>query len=358
VPRTISFSFSDSAIPASAYPYELDPSLTFNVAASADDTYLLRTGTVYPPTGTIQKFDASTTVSMEKDKSGTQYQVRVGFMRWDTHMLQPSDVIASAKIRVRVTNSFLNNPPRVLNGEWYTAWPISTDPLQFDYTANIGTTASGAAGWAFPTAGVDADLPLTGFSNICQTGANPCYTGVRVGVSGTTAPTSSNGVQAASYDHTSLTEPRLIVVINDAPPTQPSSLSPADAANVPLVTPVLSGTSTDPNGDPINYRFEVDDDSNFQIPLIASSGWMPTTNTWTVPAGMLQEQKTYYWHVQAEDPDELTSPWSATQSFAVRVAKLGSRDYWPMWSRGPVSVNQASGNLVLSAPGPFFHSVL
>jgi RHS repeat-associated protein len=343
---SVSFDFDDSALPASAFPYLLDPSATFNVAASADDTYLLRTGATYPPTGTISTFSSSTSVSMEKDKStgATPYQVRVGFIRWNTGSIPDAATINSATLRLRVTNTFLNNPPRVLNGEWYTAWPIDSA----DYTATVGTTASGAAGWVFPASGADRDFSLQSLSNVSKTS----YTGLRLGVSGG-APTSSNGVQAASYDDTALVEPRLIVVYDNLPPNTPTLDSPIAGGRMPTTAPVLSATATDPNGDPLDYQFEVASNSDFSS-IVASSPWMKTTNTWTVPADKLKDGATYYWHARAQDIQPAMSGWSASRSFDVRVTKLGARDYWPIWSHGPVSVSEVNGNLMLSVPGPTF----
>jgi len=42
---------------------------------------------------------------------------------------------------------------------------------------------------------------------------------------------------------------------------------------------------------------------------------------------------------------------TATGSVTAKAApRLGVRDYWPMWSHGPIGVNETNGNLVLSLP--------
>ena len=51
----------------------------------------------------------------------------------------------------------------------------------------------------------------------------------------------------------------------------------------------------------------------------------------------------------------LTSAWSECRQFSVQVPKLGLRGDWPIWSRGPLAVNEANGNLVVvPLPGPSY----
>jgi RHS repeat-associated protein len=45
---------------------------------------------------------------------------------------------------------------------------------------------------------------------------------------------------------------------------------------------------------------------------------------------------------------------TATGSFSTFVVSMGAREYWPMWSHGPLAVNEATGNLVLSVPTPSY----
>jgi YD repeat-containing protein len=42
----------------------------------------------------------------------------------------------------------------------------------------------------------------------------------------------------------------------------------------------------------------------------------------------------------------------------VKVKRLGVRDYWPIWKAGPLAVNEANGNLILSLPSPSYPSVV
>jgi RHS repeat-associated protein len=347
----VSFDFDDSSLPASAFPYELDPSTTFNIAASANDDRLVKTATTYPPLTTATGDPTNTRISASREKSGSTYYVRLAFARWNTASLPDAASINSATLRLRMTDS-ANTNNKTLTADWYTAWPI--DNADYDVTAR--TTASGSPGWAIPTTNGDKDFALTGLSNICKTGTT-CYTGLRLHISGnsSTIPTGLNRLNAASYDETdpNLVEPRLIAIYDNLPPGTPTLDSPIAGGRMPTTTPVLSATATDPNGDPLDYLFQVATDSTFST-IVAASPLMKTTKTWTVPAGKLKDGSTYYWRAKAQDPQPSASAWSASRSFDVRVPKLGARDYWPIWSHGPVSVNQVTGNLMLSVPGPSF----
>jgi len=143
------------------------------------------------------------------------------------------------------------------------------------------------------------------------------------------------------------------------PPAAPTLVTPTSGASVSTATPVLSASpgSGNAGSDPLSYQFELATDPGFGFNTIVIDGnWTTTTTTWTVPAGLLKDGQTYYWRARAcgrACPDDY-SAWSAGQSLQVRLPKLGIRDYWPIWSRGPLAVNEANGNLVLSVPGPSY----
>jgi len=130
----------------------------------------------------------------------------------------------------------------------------------------------------------------------------------------------------------------------------PTLSSPGNAATLASVTPVLSASDSDTA--PLYWEFQVARDSGFATLL--EDSWAPTTNTFTVPPGDLQDGGTAYWRVRVEDGSGLESAWSSTFSFTVQLQKLGLRGYWPIWSHGPLAVNQANGNLVVSVPTPSY----
>ena len=150
-------------------------------------------------------------------------------------------------------------------------------------------------------------------------------------------------------------------------PNKPTLESPKVAGggtvDVPTTTPVLSATGSDHEADTLGYRFFVSttDATNCPLPgATVDSGYLGATDTFTVPSGALKDGCTYSWSVRTtdfwdrDDDTSSESPQSDSGLFRVRVPELGLRDYWPMWSRGPVAVNEATGNLVLAVPGPSY----
>jgi len=144
-------------------------------------------------------------------------------------------------------------------------------------------------------------------------------------------------------------------------PGAPTLGTPASATVVPSVNPVLAintSTNPDPEQDQLAYFFKIAKNSDCSTNVVATSGWLPGTSTWTVPSGALLDGQDYWWCAKAADYWQRVSsstsegPFSAAWQVKIRLPKLGLRDYWPLWSRGPLAVNQATGNLVLSLPGP------
>ncbi len=129
-------------------------------------------------------------------------------------------------------------------------------------------------------------------------------------------------------------------------------VSPADGAVLPTVTPVLAASWSRQNPNLVAYSFQVAGDSGFNT-IVASSDWLPSTDTWTVSPGVLQDGRTYYWRIRATNGTRTTA-YSTAQSFSIKLPKLGSASYWPMWSHGALAVNAATGNLVVSLPGPAY----
>jgi RHS repeat-associated protein len=144
----------------------------------------------------------------------------------------------------------------------------------------------------------------------------------------------------------------------DTPPTAGQS-SPGDSATVETREPVLEATGHDADvGDGISFQFQLARDSGFTN-LVGASGWLPETKNFSVPESwFLKDQTKYYWRVQAQDEFGALSGWTSGVSFTVGLNSFGVRDYYPMWTHGPIAVNEATGNLVLSLPTPSYPSAV
>lgn len=205
----VSFDFDDTALPDDAFPYVVDPSTTFNVAAGGDDGSVARTGTTYPPTGTIVTSTTSATLLATKRLSGSTYTVETELVRWDTSSLAGS-VITAAVLRLWSPNAPSNSDSRDITVEWYSAsnWPIDNA----DWTSTVGTDAHAGTAVSTFTAGASHDLDLSNLGSINTAG----YTGVRLHVSGG-QPTGFNIAQFSSFEDGVNPVPKLVVTYQAAP---------------------------------------------------------------------------------------------------------------------------------------------
>lgn len=202
------FDFDDTALPDTAFPYIIDPTTTFNVAASADDGTAQRVENVYPPTAGASAADNDLAVRIDRTFSTPNYISRVGLIRWDTSSLPDDATIDSATLRLWALASTKQNAnDRSVEAEWYDAETITTA----DYSENSTADAHAGTTLASITQAADNDFALIGVSNVSKTG----FTGVRLHISGG-VPSGSNTISFAAFDHTTFTEPRLIVDYTEA----------------------------------------------------------------------------------------------------------------------------------------------
>jgi len=218
---TLSFSYNDTALPASAYPYQVDPSTTFNVAVSADDKYIFTSGSTYPPTGGFSSTSTSETITVARWLLSTTHYIYNGFVRFDTSSLADDAVVSGATLRVYITaKGDIDN--RNFTADYYT-WNAATHTdADHSITAQTGALSTDITGL---TLSADNDLALSNATaNVSKTG----YTYLRLHVDGD-QPTGSNRISFAAYDHTTQTEPRLIVDYtvggDTTPPAAPTGLT-------------------------------------------------------------------------------------------------------------------------------------
>lgn len=210
--------------------------MTFTVAASGDDGYLVLNSPTYPPTGTTQLNEFPTVVGTSHQFTGSVYQIATGLIRWDTSALPDNSVIQSATFRCYDGGFQANADGKSLTADWYDNWPID------------------AADWsAVPQRSALANAPLTNFSaNTYNTVAlsntngisTTSYTALRLHLTDG-APTGFNLFTCASFDEGVHTPPQLIVTYTtdsgggsylppSPPPAQPTTVSPSPTPAVPV----------------------------------------------------------------------------------------------------------------------------
>ena len=139
----------------------------------------------------------------------------------------------------------------------------------------------------------------------------------------------------------------------NAAPTAPTLVSPS-ASNLTLeAPPVLQVTASDRDSDPLGYQFQLANDFSFTT-NVQTSDWLETTSTFAVPPEWIVPGRRYFWRARAADGYGGRSGWSNQREVATKPRALGLRDYAPLWSHGPLTVNQASGNLTVTLPGPSY----
>jgi MYXO-CTERM domain-containing protein len=109
------------------------------------------------------------------------------------------------------------------------------------------------------------------------------------------------------------------VNVQNEAPGAPRINTPASGSQVNQLQPILTvDNTTDPDGDPLTYRFEVFAEAGLTnlVASVASTASGVATTSWQVNNPLLEDHF-YYWRARATDPGNLSGGWSATGSFFV-----------------------------------------
>jgi RHS repeat-associated protein len=128
--------------------------------------------------------------------------------------------------------------------------------------------------------------------------------------------------------------------------------APLDGASLTAcgTTPVFRAEPA--SGSSPAYQFQVASDSGFSS-VVSDSGSLPGTNTYTPAPSALANGQSYYWRWKTT-----SGSWSSGRSFTPNQTHLGASDGSPIWSNGPLAVNEVNGNLLVSLGGPSYPSVV
>lgn len=184
------------------------PTSTFNIAASGDDAYVDKTGSAtYPPTTSLTRSSVADSLFVIRAKSviASTYELANTLLKFDTSSLPDTAIVTSATLRMYLTAKSGTDGLSMV-GEWYI-WDGTSST---DYSAVPASNAHGGTLLSSLTTSADNDFALSSLVNISNTGNT--YLRLHISqLSGDAAPTGRNDLTFASYDHATLTEPRLIV---------------------------------------------------------------------------------------------------------------------------------------------------
>ena len=188
-----------------------------------------------------------------------------------------------------------------------------------------------------------ANLTFWGVSDITNPvpmrGGVNCPASICSGVTNSTTTTFHFNVSGFTY---------YSVSHNNSAPPQVTLSSPGDTSSTNDRTPAFTwNAAVDPEGDPVTYVINVDNDNDFSSCIINESGISDTTYT---PASDLDLDDTYYWRVRATDGED-DGVWSATWSFDLNSLLIidlvsGTMDF------GNVNAG-TSYNTTTGSPNPF-----
>ena len=225
--------------------------------------------------------------------------------------------------------------------------PIAIDGPAVTLSLSVGQDAAlpftGAAGQAIRFDRSQISIPTAQYAILKPDGSTLTSTvaGSSNGNLTATLPTTGTYTLSVAHYQDGSGAATVDLVIQGDAPFDGASMTVCGAAPVFRAEPV-SGSSQ-------QYQFQVASDSGFST-VVSDSGSLPATNTYMPPAGTLTNGSTYYWRWKTA-----SGSWSAGKSFSIDRSHLGS-DGSPLWSDGPLSVNEVTGNLLVSLPGPSYPS--
>jgi hypothetical protein len=119
----------------------------------------------------------------------------------------------------------------------------------------------------------------------------------------------NDGLVDSEWTHASFS----VNTANEAP-SAPTLSNPGNQSWVAGLLPTLQiNAATDPDGDTLEYRFELFSESDLTT---AQESLLTTQTQWELTTD-LENHQWYYWHAQSEDPSGEVSDWSSFSSFFV-----------------------------------------
>jgi RHS repeat-associated protein len=309
---TPSAQFLSSA--AVAYPVVIDPSANLTTTG---DTY-------------VDSFSPTSTHALDTlNKVGLASAGRIqrSLIAFDTSSLSGTDV-TSASLNLYEASAPACTPTEVdvydLSGSWSGATNWNTQPAQNQLRSSQNTDAGGGtgcpAGWISFTGGGSGTNTITGLVNAWAAGT-----------------LTNHGVEVVAHDETTTADyktfnslnagsnaPYLAVTYN-TPPTLPTSRWPQANEDINDLHVPLSAYFQDPDSDPGQVQFEVDNNTTGALIDTGLGSSVPDggKSVWHVPSGDLADGGVYKWRDRGYDGTDYGS-WSAYRVFTEDVTAPGT----------------------------------
>ena len=294
------FSFDDASLPASAFPYVVDPSQTLTDGIYLGESFSSSSSS-YPVPNTAGGTAGTAWLAAADDLASGQYGVADQVMTFNTAIIPANAIATYSGLDIATCWQVNQNAGWYVQGSWVTGalspsvmFPPQTSPNALinlpypQYFTNPANPTGCIQGTAFGNDNVitlnnnlGTEFNSTGMTELQWWIAN------RAAYPSSTPPTADNFVYWAGYANGANAGPVLTITWHTPPPAPGlSSAAPAHS-----LTPTFSiSRVSDSDGDPVSYAYFVNSSSG----SLWSAGWTPATSV-QIPAGYLQWNQSYTW---------------------------------------------------------------
>ena len=95
----LGFFFDDTLLPLAAYPYTIDPTTDFDIAASGNDGEALGNNATYASVACTSTSTTGASAAIRRSFNGGLHNIHTGLYRWDTSSLPDAGTVTSATFR-------------------------------------------------------------------------------------------------------------------------------------------------------------------------------------------------------------------------------------------------------------------
>lgn len=241
------------------FPIVIDPTLTVNPTNPDWDGQNYAFGTPYPLNGPASWYTNQVQAENSWDIYNTQYDARIGVVKFDTTTVPVNSTITSASLMLYTYGGISNHNSLTLKVDWYPSNNTNNFSVA-DYTNPNNIAGSAASVVLSSLAGNAANtISLTSANiNLVKGG----YTAFRLGIPSSTAPTDTNGVNFYSVESSVSGQRPALTVIYNQPPTAPTLTSPNGGETWNASQTVTWTAATDPDTAQANLQYNIDVSTN------------------------------------------------------------------------------------------------